>query len=249
MTASQGLIAGNSASGISPGMILISLFLHIFVLAIVFFVSPSLSSPKLTFGPVYSVQMVSLPANLLTQPPKQEAAAEESLATALDRQPIVLKKQIDAIATLPKKKEEKKIDRDTQKALDEIRKRLATSAKSPNKAQAKSNSLGALSQVGNQEVIDRMQLYYALIWSRIKSQWALPQSILRGETREAVINVHILRNGMIADIGFEKRSGNSYFDDSALKAIKKATPLPPLPEWIRDSSIEIGIRFHSSDLK
>jgi len=247
MTASRGLIAGKNASGISPGMILLSLFLHLFILSIVFFVSPSLSSPKLTFGPLYSVQLVSLPANLLTQKP--EAAAGESLTTALDRQPIVLKKQIDTISALPKKKEEKKMDRDTEKALDEIRKRLAASAKAPNKAQAKTDNLGALSQVGNQEVIDRMQLYYALIWSRIKSQWALPQSILHGETREAIINVQILRNGMIADISFEKRSGNGFFDDSALKAVKKATPLPPLPEWIRDSSIEIGIRFHSSDLK
>jgi TonB family protein len=54
---------------------------------------------------------------------------------------------------------------------------------------------------------------------------------------------------MIADINFEKRSGSTYFDESALKAIKKASPLPSLPEWIRDSSIEVGIRFHSSDLK
>jgi len=247
MTASYGLIAGKNASGISLGMILLSLFLHISILSIIFFVSPSLSSPKLTFGPVYNVQLVNIPANLLTEKP--EAATQETVDTGLDRQPVVLKKKIDSIAELPKKKETKKMDRETEKALDEIRKRLASSAKSPNKAQAKTSNLGALSQVGNQDVVDRMQLYYALIWSRIKSQWALPQSILRGETREAIIDIQILRNGMIADINFEKRSGNSYFDDSAMKAIKKATPLPPLPDWIRDSSIEVGIRFHSSDLK
>jgi colicin import membrane protein len=248
MTASYGLIAGKNASGISLGMILVSLFLHIFILSIIFFVSPSLSSPKLTFGPIYNVQLVNIPANLLTEKP--EAATKETMETGLDRQPVVLKKKIDSIAELPKKKKEvKKMDRETEKALDEIRKRLASSAKSSNKAQTKISNLGALSQVGNQDVVDRMQLYYALIWSRIKSQWALPQSILHGETREAIIDIQILRNGMIADTNFEKRSGNSYFDDSALKAIKKASPLPPLPDWIRDSSIEVGIRFHSSDLK
>jgi colicin import membrane protein len=247
MTASHGLIAVKHPSGISLGMILLSLLLHISILTIIFFVSPSISSPKLTFGPVYSVQMVNLPANLFTEKP--EASSKDTLDTGLDRQPIVLKKQIDTMSKLPKKTEEKKLDRDTEKALDEIRKRLATSGKAPNKAQVKNNDLGALSQVGNQEIVDRMQLYYALIWSRIKSQWALPQSILRGETRETIINVQILRNGMIADINFEKRSGNSYFDESALKAIKKASPLPALPDWIRDSSIEVGIRFHSSDLQ
>ncbi|MBN1545876.1 MAG: cell envelope integrity protein TolA, partial [Syntrophaceae bacterium] len=193
MTASYGLIAGKNASGISLGMILLSLFLHISILSIIFFVSPSLSSPKLTFGPVYNVQLVNIPANLLTEKP--EAATQETVDTGLDRQPVVLKKKIDSIAELPKKKETKKMDRETEKALDEIRKRLASSAKSPNKAQAKTSNLGALSQVGNQDVVDRMQLYYALIWSRIKSQWALPQSILRGETREAIIDIQILRNG------------------------------------------------------
>jgi TonB family protein len=247
MTASHGLIAGQNTSGISLGMILLSLFLHIFILSIIIFASTSISSPKLTFGPVYSVQLVNLPANLFTEKP--EAATQDTLDTSLDRQPIVLKKQIDSMTALPKKNEEKKLDRDTEKALDEIRKRLTSASKAPNKTQTKNSSLGALSQVGNQEVIDRMQLYYALIWSRIKSQWALPQSILRGETRETIINVQILRNGMIADINFEKRSGSTYFDESALKAIKKASPLPSLPEWIRDSSIEVGIRFHSSDLK
>ena len=50
-------------------------------------------------------------------------------------------------------------------------------------------------------------------------------------------------------MGLEKRSGNRYFDESALRTVKKANPLPPLPEELRESSIEIGIRFHSAELK
>ncbi|MFH2075814.1 MAG: energy transducer TonB, partial [Pseudomonadota bacterium] len=76
----------------------------------------------------------------------------------------------------------------------------------------------------------------------------LPQGMLSGEVLEAVIDVTILRSGGVTAINFEKRSGNRYFDDSALKAVQKALPFPPLPEWVRDSSIEVGIRFHSKDL-
>ena len=50
-------------------------------------------------------------------------------------------------------------------------------------------------------------------------------------------------------IGFEKRSGNSYFDESALRAVKKSVPFPPLTGWVTSRSIEIGIRFHSSELR
>jgi TonB family protein len=50
-------------------------------------------------------------------------------------------------------------------------------------------------------------------------------------------------------MSFEKRSGNRFFDDSTLRAVKKSSPFPPLPSWIMDSSIEIGIRFHSAELR
>jgi TonB family protein len=69
------------------------------------------------------------------------------------------------------------------------------------------------------------------------------------ENIEAIIQVQILRNGTIANVSFEKRSGNRYFDESALKAIKKASPLPPFPAWMRDSSIDVGIRFYSAEFR
>ena len=78
-----------------------------------------------------------------------------------------------------------------------------------------------------------MSAYYTMIWSRIKSKWALPQGILPSEVLEVVIDVTILRNGAVTQVSFEKRSGNRYFDDSAMKAIQRASPLPPLPANFR----------------
>jgi TonB family protein len=93
-----------------------------------------------------------------------------------------------------------------------------------------------------------MDPYYAEIWARIRGQWSMPQGILPKGNVETIINVRILRNGAVVDIVFEKKSGNQYFDDSAVRAIKKASPLPPLPSWIQGSDIEIGIRFRSDEL-
>jgi TonB family protein len=94
-----------------------------------------------------------------------------------------------------------------------------------------------------------MNAYYTVIWSKIRGKWVLPQGILPRENIYAVIQARILKNGMVADLNFEKYSGNRYFDESAMKAIKKASPFPPLPDSIKDNSIEVGIRFHSSEFK
>ncbi|TNF50181.1 energy transducer TonB, partial [bacterium] len=42
-------------------------------------------------------------------------------------------------------------------------------------------------------------------------------------------------------------SGNIYYDQSALRAIRKASPLPPLPQDLDEESLEVGINFHVGD--
>jgi len=93
----------------------------------------------------------------------------------------------------------------------------------------------------------RVNVYYRAIWLRIRAQWALPGGMLPKEQLEAVISLVILRTGAVTEARFEKSSGNRYFDESAMRAIQKAGPLPPLPTWINGSSLNVGIRFHSSE--
>jgi colicin import membrane protein len=243
------------------GMIFLSLLFHAAILSLLFF-TPSFPSPKMTFGPVYTVSLVNLPRNVLEQR-NASAVAKELLAT--DRRPeTILKKHLEPAPAIPIRSIEtrKKRDPDLEKAMEEIRKKAAATGASE-KPQAKAVSekaaktdktdktekaAGLAGQPGSVEMDAQMRDYYAMIWSRIKGQWALPQGILRGEVLEAVIDVTILRSGAVTEVNFEKRSGNSYFDESAMKAIRKASPLPPLPAWVGESSIGVGIRFHSSAL-
>lgn len=231
-------------------MIFISLLLHLLLLSLLFF-TPSFPSPKRTFGPVYSVALVSFPGAVLEK--KSESVAPNALLKA-DRAGTVLKKSMEPAPVVPIRSLEtrKKQDRELEKVMAEIRKRAAATGPA-GQPPAKTKAVPAQPAVpafqsGDADVSDKMQAYYAVIWSRIKGKWALPQGMLPGEGLEAVIDVTILRSGGVTAINFEKRSGNRYFDDSALKAIQKALPFPPLPEWVRDSSIEVGIRFHSKNL-
>lgn len=94
----------------------------------------------------------------------------------------------------------------------------------------------------DEEIGLAQRLYYTEVWNAIKRQWALP-SMLRSSHLEAVIILVVRRDGRILDTSFEKRSGNDAFDESALRAVRKANPLPPFPEIYSPGKVEIGVRF------
>jgi TonB family protein len=219
-------------------MILLSAVLHTAILSIIFLL-PSLPSPKLTFGPVYSVQLVSSSDAFVSR--AYIPAVSGDFVSRPDRSSI-LKKQADTNPSLPVKKTD--IQRQdfssVEKAMDSIRQKVSSSSPV---------AIVGQKHPGDSEINRKMSQYYTTIWARIRNQWILPQSIIQKRNIEAVVHARILRNGAVTGLSFEKRSGNRYFDESAMRAVRKAHPLPPLPEWIRDSSIEIGIRFHSSDLR
>jgi protein TonB len=62
-------------------------------------------------------------------------------------------------------------------------------------------------------------------------------------SREVIVVIKIQRDGRILEANFEKASGNRQLDASVMNALKKADPLPPLPDDFRESFLEIGIRF------
>jgi len=113
--------------------ILFSVLIHVVALSILFF-SPSLPSRQWTFGPVYSVDLVS-PSAVLSEKggssPSKDILAR-TLRESFKEDTIVLKKTVKTTPPSPLKKhsETEKEDKGrVDKAIDDIRKRLATSEK------------------------------------------------------------------------------------------------------------------------
>ena len=79
--------------------------------------------------------------------------------------------------------------------------------------------------------------YYLLIKEKVWSEWVFPEFRTR-EGLETVVNIKIFKNGRVEIEGVEKSSGNTLFDRSVLRAISKASPLPPPPY-----AMAIGLRF------
>ena len=87
--------------------------------------------------------------------------------------------------------------------------------------------------------------YYSTIWAMIKKEWSLPENLPKGKTDlETVIVVIIEKDGSVQKSWFEKKSGNTLYDQMAMRAIKKAEPFPPIPKELGDSPFELGIRFY-----
>lgn len=109
---------------------------------------------------------------------------------------------------------------------------------------------GAASGGTGKKAVELIDIYNAEIWHKITQNWAYSEAVAGGGYNwEAVVSVKIMKNGDIRELWFETRSGNAYFDDSVLKAIKKSDPLPPLPESFPGPYYEVGFRFNLSELR
>ena len=103
---------------------------------------------------------------------------------------------------------------------------------------------------GGAQTIEAIRIYQAEIQYRIQKNWALSQQLAGDSSMlEAVLAIKIMRDGEIDEIWFDKRSGNSYLDESAYKAIVKSNPLPALPREYIGSSYKIGLIFGPKGLK
>ncbi|MBU4001878.1 MAG: TonB family protein [Proteobacteria bacterium] len=81
--------------------------------------------------------------------------------------------------------------------------------------------------------LEAMEIYLLQVKEIFNRNWIFSDQLAgRFENIEAIVVCTIMPNGNIGDVWFEKRSGNTYLDDSAYKAVLKSGPLPPLPPGI-----------------
>ncbi len=88
------------------------------------------------------------------------------------------------------------------------------------------------------------EVYDGLIVYHIQKNWAFSEQLARGQGNlETLVGIKILPNGEIQDVWIDKKSGNQYLDESAIRAVKKSNPLPPLPKEIGPYDYKVGLRF------
>jgi colicin import membrane protein len=185
--------------------------------------------------------------------PKPKKAKESLKQKTIDPEKII----DSAIERIEKKVEKTETDSVTA-ALDQLKRKVAAAesqrAEGLGNASARAGTgpVGPAGGpgVGGARLQESILIYQAEIQYQIQKNWAFSQQLAGDNTQlEAILAIKILRNGEIEDIWFDKKSGNTYLDESAYKAIVKSNPLPALPKDYMQSFYEIGLRFGPKGLK
>lgn len=82
--------------------------------------------------------------------------------------------------------------------------------------------------------------YLSRVQAKVTERWA--GKALPGA--QPVIVFDIGRDGQVSKIAVEKTSGNTYYDQAALRAITEATPFPPLPGEFQAPSLRVHLGFN-----
>jgi TonB family protein len=90
--------------------------------------------------------------------------------------------------------------------------------------------------------------YYNIIWKKIKETWILPSDIIKKDGElVTIIVIRIEKDGKVSEIDVEESSKSDYYDQSAIRAIKKAEPFDEFIEGMDRDFFKVGIRFRSTE--
>jgi colicin import membrane protein len=108
---------------------------------------------------------------------------------------------------------------------------------------------GLAGAAGTARVPPEYLAYFRQLDEKVRSNWNVP-ALGAGEKEKLMVQIRIVIeiDGRVSQVRMEKSSGNSYFDDSVLRAIRKASPLPVPPAPLRGSEeyYEVGFRFYGA---
>jgi periplasmic protein TonB len=93
--------------------------------------------------------------------------------------------------------------------------------------------------------------YFNKIKQLIESQWDYPELALRyGLQGRLSLEFTIGSDGQLERLRLVRSSGSQLLDEEALRAIKAASPFPPIPPWVKPSplSISASMEYHDNRL-
>ena len=206
--------------------------------------------------------------------PKKEMRQEKAEKTKVAEKKIVDDDHVllrDKTKKEPAKKEPTKESKDEDRtetaSADSVRERLIKSAAeraSAGTGTAQKSSKGEALSTGTGEGVGGSALgvggrggpgivkgmdyviYQNRMLSTIKNNWVWvgPRSKIK-----VVVQFNIKDNGEIVGLKIAQSSGNSSYDDSVLRAVRKSSPLPALTENIRNGFSEVELAFRPEDLE
>jgi len=163
--------------------------------------------------------------------------------------PVTRKDQKDSAALLEKRLEALADKVETRRADAVLSQRLgAIAAKLDNRERTANGAETASPRAGGVQQPELLRVYCSEVWAAVRRHWILPEQLLDRESLVCVVVVQIGQDGSVLKAWFEHKSGFAIFDQSALRAVQEASPMPPLPAGLQPGPLEIGIRFKPGEV-
>ena len=193
------------------------------------------------------------PLAVTPQPSKKVSLAPEKrkwkVKKSLKKKTLDRRKMIDqAMSGVQKKVEKSKIDSVNQ-AIAALKKKVAqTEANTASTGQTARAAAGAgvpgATGSGGKRALDLIDIYKIEVAFQVERHWAFSEQLAGdGRALQASLVFKVLPSGEVTDIRFTEQSGNSYLDESAHKAIVKASPVSPHPAGVRALYVTVALRF------
>jgi len=171
--------------------------------------------------------------------PAEAKQAKLDIKTELPPRPKMEyeEKSVRKAGEAPRPRPASRTDRKIQDALAKIDKDLKDRSVVPEAAQISQEGKGFKYGTGNQPLrvmpSDPEYLkYQAMIRFKVMKEWVVPMKFTEDgmEQYNARVEVMINLDGDVVSVRWQSQSGNAAFDQSAVRAIKKASPFPKPPD-------------------
>lgn len=178
--------------------------------------------------------------------PPQKKPPKENPVKKKRKQEKKAKKKLERDLAKTKKKQAEELEQQGRAQLKNALKRMKASVASKKNGAQGTNSngngvAGATGDGAGAGEASPLTLYQMVIKSAIEQNWIFNDAMAGlNQDLEVRIFIKILKSGDIRDISFETRSGNNYLDESAKKAVQRATPLPELPKGMFSYELVLG---------
>lgn len=113
-------------------------------------------------------------------------------------------------------------------------------------AHASSRSSGSSSGRRVQSV--GLNQYSSSLNAWITSQFMIPEMLKKNRKLKTTVALTIHRDGTIANLQIERKSGDPFFDQSVMKTLQSASPMPRFPGLLKETSLEYVLDFTPSGL-
>ncbi len=202
--------------------------------------------PEITPEPAAPVKPISLkPLKRKIKKAKDTRLAEEKereQRLKAKKQQALAKKKAD----LARKRKERAIadarraQRDAERAAALAREELAAVIRSTGPARPAAGVSGSSGRKVQSAVLNQ---YSSSLGAWIGSQWQIPEMLKKNRNLKTTVAVTIRRDGTIADLQIEQKSGDPFFDQSVMKALQSASPMPRFPGVMNVASQEFVLAF------